>query len=275
MRIRYLSDLHLEFDCPKQPLPSCGEDVVVLAGDIHLGTQGIAWARRAFPHVPVLYLLGNHEFYGHHFDNLITEARQACTNSNVQLLENDAAVIGGVRFLGCTLWTDFYLLGNERRAAALEETGLCLNDFNRITRGPTGKRRLLLPIETAERHVMSRRWLEREIAQSAEPVVVLSHHAPCAGTSHPQHDGDLLSPAFASDLTALMLPPMKAWIYGHTHFNVDLDVAGVRVLSNQRGYPREAVSNFRWDRCIEISSGGEVIGGLRQPQPLQMTGETP
>lgn len=265
MRIRYLSDLHLEFDCPKQPLPSCGEDLIVLAGDIHIGTQGIAWARQVFPQTPVLYLLGNHEFYGHHFDHLIAEARSACVDSNVQLLENDSVVMDGIRFLGCTLWTDFHLLGEARRDEALEEAGLCMNDFLRISRGPVGRRRCVLPIETAERHLMSRRWLEREIAQSAEPVVVLSHHAPCVGTSHPQFDGDLLSTAFASDLTALMQPAVKAWIFGHTHFNVDFEIAGTRVLSNQRGYPREDVADFRWDRCIEISLDGAVIGGLHQP----------
>ena len=272
MRIRYLADLHLEFR-PASALQSCGEDVVVLAGDIDLGIDGILWARETFQNVPVLYLLGNHEFYGHHFDNLITEARAACANSNVQLLENDAVVIGGVRFLGCTLWTDFELLGRDGRGQALEEASLCMNDFRLIARGPLGMRRSVLPIETAERHLMSRRWLEREIAISKEPVVVVTHHAPCTGTSHPQHAGDPLSPAFASDLTALLQPPVKAWIFGHTHYSVDFERQGVRILSNQRGYPQERLTDFSWNRCIDLAADGQITGGLRQPLISPASGE--
>lgn len=268
MRIRYLSDLHLEFSCGIPCLDPIGEDVIVLAGDIEVGTAGITWAKELFPNTPVLYVLGNHEFYGHHFDDLIAEARAACAGSNVQLLENDAAVIGGVRFLGCSLWTDFQLLGEARRDEALNEARVCMNDFHYISRGPAGLRRGLRPIETAERHLLSRRWLEREITKSNEPVVVVTHHAPCTGTSDPQHEGNILSPAFASELTALMLPPVKAWIFGHTHYSVDVEVQGVRVLSNQRCYPRERAPDFSWDRCIELSSEGVVTGGLRQKLPL-------
>lgn len=272
MRIRYLSDLHLEFSSDVPRPDPIGEDVVILVGDIEVGIAGITWAKEAFPDTRVLYVLGNHEFYRQHFDDLIAEARSACAGSNIQLLENDSVVIGGVRFLGCTLWTDFQLLGEARRAEALESAGRCMNDFNYIFRGPAGLRRRLKPIETAERHLLSRRWLEREIAMSKEPIVVVTHHAPCAGTSDPQHDGNILSPAFASDLTALMQPPVKTWIFGHTHYSVDFEVQGVRVLSNQRGYLRERVPDFSWDRCIELSSNGAVTGGLRQKLSLQPLG---
>lgn len=95
-----------------------------------------------------------------------------------------------------------------------------------------------------------------------------THHPPRAGTNHPRYDADPLAPAFASVLTGLRQPPVKAWIYGHTHFNADLDRHGVRVLSNQCGYFQEhlsgsrwdgelhhdaqGVSGFRWDRCLKI-----------------------
>lgn len=59
MRIHPLSDLHNEF-APFTPEVR-DADVVILAGDIDLGTQGIEWARQAFD-CPVLYVPGNHEF---------------------------------------------------------------------------------------------------------------------------------------------------------------------------------------------------------------------
>lgn len=227
MRIRYLSDLHLEFSTEKPRPSSVGEDLVILAGDIEIGTAGIAWAQRAFPDVPVLYVLGNQEYYGHYFDDLILQSRAACAGSNVQLLENDSVVFDGVRFAGCSLWTDFQLLGEAHRADSLEHARLCMNDFFHISRGPAGLRRSLHPAETAERHRLSRRWLEHTLTASAEPVAVITHHAPCVGTSHPRYTRDPLSPAFASDLTPLLRPPVIAWICGHTPHCVDFDRAEI------------------------------------------------
>jgi hypothetical protein len=54
MRIRVLSDLHLEFKDWKPP--KADADVVVLAGDIHVGVKGIEWARLSFPSIPIVYV---------------------------------------------------------------------------------------------------------------------------------------------------------------------------------------------------------------------------
>lgn len=62
MKIRVLSDLHLEFH--DWTPPQSDADIIVLAGDIHVGVHGIEWARRSFPLLPVTYVPGNHEFYG-------------------------------------------------------------------------------------------------------------------------------------------------------------------------------------------------------------------
>ena len=61
MKIRVLSDLHLEFE--DWAPPAVQADVVVLAGDIHGGTKGLAWAREEFPHTPIVYVPGNHEYF--------------------------------------------------------------------------------------------------------------------------------------------------------------------------------------------------------------------
>jgi len=68
MRALVLSDLHLEFcgfDLMHNGRPiDDGADVVILAGDIAAGNDGIGWARRAFPSKEIVYVVGNHEFYG-------------------------------------------------------------------------------------------------------------------------------------------------------------------------------------------------------------------
>lgn len=63
MKLHIVSDLHNEFT-PHQPAPevAAAADVIVLAGDIDLGTKELAWARDAFPNREVVYVAGNHEF---------------------------------------------------------------------------------------------------------------------------------------------------------------------------------------------------------------------
>ncbi len=100
MKLQVLSDLHLDLNpCD---IPVVG-DIIVLAGDIHLGTRGIAWAREHFAGKPVLYVCGNHEFYRHVFPDLLTDMRAAAAGSNVTFLERDVFVKDGIRFLGATL----------------------------------------------------------------------------------------------------------------------------------------------------------------------------
>src|ERR1700691_3069482 len=113
MKLAIYSDLHNEFE-PFELDPSMLStvDLIVLAGDIGTRHRGVEWTKtwaHAIPRTPILMIAGNHEFYGGHFDKVIDEMREAANGTNIQILENDQVVIDGVRFLGCTLWTDFKL----------------------------------------------------------------------------------------------------------------------------------------------------------------------
>jgi predicted phosphodiesterase len=110
MRIHILSDLHLEF-APFQ-LVQLDADVIVLAGDIHTGVNGFKWIRETFPKQQIIYVLGNHEFYGQKIPKLTEELKAVSVGTNIHVLENDAIEIGDVIFLGATLWTDFRLNGD-------------------------------------------------------------------------------------------------------------------------------------------------------------------
>src|SRR5687768_17337023 len=113
MRIRVLSDLHCEFE-PYSPPPAAA-DVVVLAGDIHHATKGLDWAAGHFPGQTVVYVAGNHEYYGESLPKLTQQLRERAAELGIAFLENDAITIGGVRFLGCTLWTDVQLFNRDPR----------------------------------------------------------------------------------------------------------------------------------------------------------------
>jgi predicted phosphodiesterase len=233
MRIHLLSDLHLEH-LDWTP-PDVGADVVVLAGDIGAGTSGLRWARQHWPETPVIYVMGNHEFYGHHINGLMVEARAVARELGIHLLENDEVVLGGVRFLGATVWTDYSLYGEHNRRPAVELGSRSMADYGRI-RTPTG---WFTPAQSVNLHHTSIQWLGFKLRKETfvGKTVVVSHHLPHALSVAPQYEHNLLNCAFASNLEDL-LGFSELWLHGHTHDSCDYVFEGTRVVCNPRGYPR-------------------------------------
>ena len=250
MRLNVLSDLHLEY-APFTP-PPVDADVVVLAGDIAPGTAGIDWVRRRFDGRPVLYVAGNHEFYGHDLPGLTGRIRDAAIGSGVQVLENDEVVIGGVRFLGCSLWSDFNFAGAENRANSMLLCERLVNDYKQIGASELGRR--LQTEDTRALHLASRDWLAEHLERPHDgPTVVITHHAPIVRAPPANPVLAAIGGAFASDLSELMDGgAVDLWVFGHIHRTVDTEVNGTRVLSNQRGYPHEPVAGFDPGMVVEV-----------------------
>lgn len=248
MRLHVLSDLHLEY--APFTAPDTDADVVVLAGDTAPGTAGLEWARRAFADRPVLYLAGNHEFYGHNAPDLIEDLRAAADGSNVYLLENDELIIADVRFLGCTLWSDFDSAGAERRQNTMRFSERVVNDYKLIGSSAGGPLRAQ---ETRDFHLRSRAWLTQRLAEPHPgPTVVLTHHLPLVRRRPDSLVLQALGGSFASDLTDLIGgETVNLWIHGHNHRQADLEHAGTRVISNPRGYPHQPVAGF--DPALVVS----------------------
>ena len=237
MRIRFYSDLHFELEsCPefRDKLPRSGADIVVLAGDTDRGAAGVHWAASTFD-CPVIYVLGNHEFYGGDLEHTLVACREAAKSTQVMVLENDTAVIDGVRFLGCTFWTDFASNGSDRIDAAKTKAKLHAPDFHEIA--VSG--RSLQPEDLIARHGVSRRWLRRELETSFQgPTVVVTHfpaHSVAAHGGHPP--GNDFQPFFTPEAPELLVLPVDIWISGHTHWSFEAEVLGTRLVSNQRGFP--------------------------------------
>lgn len=251
MRIRVYSDLHLEF-CAFTP-PAVEADAIVLAGDIGLGAKGILWAGRAFPETPVIYVVGNHEFYGSSIQATWDDLRRACP-PNVYLLENESVVIGDTRFLGCTLWTDYALFGTYTQLGSMDEAAGSMSDHIRISTRDGGSKRSFEPRDALATHVRSRRWLQEELATGqAANTVVVTHHAPHRNSVAAEHTTDLLSAAYASNLDPLM-GKAALWIHGHMHKSLDYRVDGTRVVCNPRGYrlSRGEMENRDFDPAFVI-----------------------
>lgn len=114
MKIQIYSDLHLGF-APFDPAPS-DADVVILAGDIDIKSRGVSWANNAFQ-CPVIYVCGNHEYYGGHIDHTLRKMKEA-TSPHVHVLENETLILDQTRFLVTTAWTDFSSSPSRRAPSA-------------------------------------------------------------------------------------------------------------------------------------------------------------
>ena len=108
MRLHILSDLHLEH--ASFEMPSIDSDVLLLAGDIHApGRRAMTWAASdsVAKKRPVVFVAGNHEFYDSRYQVERSTMEHAAQSMGVHYLDHATVVIDGVRFIGCTLWTDF------------------------------------------------------------------------------------------------------------------------------------------------------------------------
>lgn len=247
MNLHILSDLHIEFGdfVP----PATDADVVVLAGDISVGMEGLRWAEARFPEKPVIYVPGNHEFY-HHDITLIDELKAGAPD-NIHVLNDDQIVIDGVRFLGSILWTDFALFGEASKLFAMQQARQWMTDFSIIRNH--GQR--FTPEDAIRLHKTSRDWLAATLAQPFDgKTVVVTHHAPSSQSVHPNYVSDSLTPAFASNLENLMdKDQVVLWIHGHMHESFGYQIDGTRVACNPRGYASKALNpDFRPDWVAKI-----------------------
>jgi predicted phosphodiesterase len=216
--------------------------VVILAGDVARPREAAAWAL-GFDK-PVLYVLGNHEFYGSSIDGAKEETKRLLAGTHVHLLDDSAVVIDGVRFLGTTLWTDFRLFGEgAEQAIAIEEATRLLRDFSRI-RTRESSHAVFTPQDSASLFERHAGWLDRKLDEPHDgPTVVISHHAPSRRSIHPRFADSLLNACFVSDAERLLRASRsQLWIHGHTHDSFDYRIDETRVVCNPRGYARDGIN---------------------------------
>ena len=83
MKLNVLSDLHLSQG--ELPVPENDADLVILAGDLARPARAVAWASR-IPK-PVLYVPGNHEFYGGSIEGTVAELKRLCAGTRIRAWE--------------------------------------------------------------------------------------------------------------------------------------------------------------------------------------------
>ena len=218
--LQLLSDIHLEFfeadDLMNylDQLDGTGVDVLVLAGDIcSLPLLPLVLGAFADAYAQVVAVMGNHELYGSDFETV----RKAYSDlpSNVHLLDHSEIVVAGVHFVGGTLWF--------RDQAGNEQLAPRLNDFHQIK-------------DFSSRVYDEQRATEACIRQYATPEsVVVTHHLPTKAAVPPRFVGSELTRFFLCDMEEVEVSP-RLWLFGHTHWHVDVTLGATRFVANPTGY---------------------------------------
>jgi predicted MPP superfamily phosphohydrolase len=225
MKIRIVSDLHTEFHADRGETllaeVSSGEyDVLVVAGDLSDSEnvpRALDLLARGTDGRPIVYVPGNHEFYGASRETLIPHLRLIEEDHpHLNLLDTETLDIDGVRFIGTTLWFR-EVLGPS----------WAMNDFAAI---PGFKKWVY------QENRRALEFLERELPKAG---VVVTHHLPHQRSVSKQYAGSLLNPYFVCEVPALRAPERlgkKIWVHGHTHDSQRYRLGEVEVICNPFGY---------------------------------------
>jgi Icc-related predicted phosphoesterase len=280
MRIKLVSDLHLEFsDINIQN--DQNYDVLILSGDImvaqdlydHQPPMSGAWSldeipglgrRQAsaqrfrdflkrcsfqFPHT--VYVAGNHEFYHGKWHKTLDILATECEKyPNVYFMERGSKKIDDVTFIGSTLWTDM----NKGDPLTMHAVRDMMMDYKCVKKEFEGYTNLK-PHDTVMRHKQSLDYIKSVVAEKPdEKFVVVGHHSPSFQSVSEQYKTEhLMNGAYHSDLSEFILdrPQIKLWTHGHTHHPFDYMIGDTRVVCNPRGYESDGYSeDSGWNPSI-------------------------
>jgi Icc-related predicted phosphoesterase len=245
LRIQIVSDLHLEFhpDGGQRLLSTMdfqSLDALVVAGDL-CSAKTIDSSFELLCHAclkPVIYVPGNHEYYGSSFsevDDLLAAAELA--HPQLSVLNNKTTTVAGQRIIGTPLW-----FPDQPDNHGYE--GM-LNDF-RLIRG--------FKKDVYAAHMKARQFLENELRKGD---IVVTHHLPSMESVSTRYKKSPLNRFFVSPLDELIFQRQPAlWVHGHTHDSVDYDLGNTRVVCNPFGYLGHEL-NEGWDaaKTVEVNRG--------------------
>ena len=254
MKIQFASDIHLELSdnsrfIKSEPFEATG-DVLVFAGDTgSLRDRTLPnlkfWKWASANYREVLLVPGNHEFYGNGDVLANGDSWSREILPNVHYHQNKVVRIDDVDFILSTLWShirpeDEYFVHRG------------MNDFRQILYN--GRR--FTPADFNVEHEKCLDFIKRSVAEStAERIVVVTHHLPTMAVVAPEHKGNLLNSAFATELGDFIADSrIDVWIFGHSHANIDATIGNTHIVCNQLGYVyyRENLAGFDGRKFIEV-----------------------
>lgn len=253
MKIQYASDLHLEFAenasyIKHNPLEVVG-DILVLAGDIgYLGDQNYSrhpfWDWASENYQQVIVAMGNHEFYKFFDISTLKNGFKQQIRHNVAAYYNSVVPIRDTDIIVSTLWSEIPL----KDAAFTEQV---ISDFRRIM----FKREFLTFSDFNREHRRCLNFIKNAVSESTSAhKIVVTHHVPSFRMLCPKFNDSKANGAFTVELEDFIEHSgIDYWIYGHSHYNVDVRIGNTQCISNQLGYVfhNEHLS-FKPDAVIEV-----------------------
>lgn len=245
MKVRVMSDLHMNFSKFEVPIgQEDTESVLIIAGDACEVAHGKEQYREFFKDVTerfklVLFVFGNHEYYDTSYIRAYDQFMRECGHlDKLKVLDMDTLDLDGVRFIGCTLWSDF----EKGNPLVMHDAKSFMNDYNLIRVGDhsTPYKRRLTPQDTLREHYVMRRWVVEQMIQARldgmRPVVI-THHHPSFESVTDEFKGNNLNGCYATDMVDDVFENgPDLWVCGHMHRRIDYMINKTRVLCNPRGY---------------------------------------
>lgn len=235
LRTYLCGDLHLEFfrgdgrELVFETLPDA--EAIVVAGDLNVAEDvpaSLDLLAERYEHV--IYVAGNHDYY-HSMLERVDELRAGVTNPRVHWLEDSAVEVGGVRFVGSTLWFSSHETDLEH----------ILSDFHCIA----GLRGWV--------HDKSRRSLEYLHREVTAPSVVVTHHLPSRRSVVPRYEHDPTNCFFVCPEAEQVITERRPrlWVHGHSHDSLDYRIGPTRVVCNPYGYHAKQLNwAFKTDEMV-------------------------
>lgn len=250
-------------------------DYMVLAGDIthSYHVPGLLKEAHRYSGVPILYTPGNHEFWdgvkrNMNMDEQIDYMRNGLANvEGVTFLYNEGMDIPDTNysifmspwFTNLVKYEDYDEDGNIFQVPQSDIQN-CIGDYHRSKVDG----RLLLASDHVKMNEQAvdalESWLKNEVLSKGRIPIIATHFGPSRRSAHrdfPQRD--IVAAYFNTDYLddggpGYLWPKGSVWIHGHTHQNVDYEIDGIRVVTNQYGYRGESSTNdsFEFMKHIEV-----------------------
>ena len=252
MKIQIASDLHLEARQDHLPAPDAFQadptrDILVLAGDIGRYLLARDFVMRELALSPVIYVPGNHEYYGLQNRETVDGMWNAlaAVHPGLHYLVAEGVTIEGIRFWGAPWYSNLW--GADDGWTQLE-VHCGVNDFHHPFNS-IGEWTLSRHIQCHEDQTAMLR------AQAGNVDVVVTHWPPSRDATHPKFEGDSLNPYFYNNHADLVREVgAKLWVSGHTHEAYDYQVGGTRCIGNPSGYS----TDYRQSGLFQPGKTGEV-----------------
>lgn len=237
-KVSLMSDVHVEFHPDKGKsfianLKSKDIDVMVLAGDIASYTLLEDTLKRfsaKFKHV--VYVLGNHEYYGH-TPLEVHDKLDGISINNLHILRNKSILLEGIEFIGSTLWFRNYVDNHMYKKSMADF--FIIKEFEPWV---------------YNQNIQSESFIKRALKLNGTdvPRIVVTHHLPTEQAIFPPWTNNKLNRFFmtplAEDILSESIKLPDYWFYGHTHACADYTWNNCRFITNPKGYPGESIQGY-------------------------------